>query len=429
MISRWQWLLGQTFRKLWFRAALFAIAAVITALVSILFKSMIPLSVSIKIGAETVDHILNILASSMLAVTTFSLSIMVSAYGSATTNVTPRATRLVVEDVTTQNVLATFIGSFLFSLVGIIALNMGAYGSQGRVILFAVTLIVIALIVITLLRWIQHLTSLGQVGETTATVENAAIKTFINRAQDPFLGGYPWLEHGTQPAGTKAIYPEKTGYVEHIDIGSLAASLADSPEHIYLVAQPGSFMHPSLPAMYVTGSATPELCRQLLSAYSIADARSFSQDPRFCLCVMAEIACRALSPAVNDPGTAIDVIGRAVRILSEYGRHLEQKTEVRYPMIHIAPLCINSLFDDFFSPVARDGAAMREVQIRVVKSLAMLARGWPELYLRTATAHAEEALQYIERENYIDSDKRLISEIYGSLFPAVKATAVTQQTG
>lgn len=66
-----------------------------------------------KVGAEAVDNILNILASSMLAVTTFSLSIMVTAYGSATTNVTPRATRLVVEDVTTQNVLATFIGSFL----------------------------------------------------------------------------------------------------------------------------------------------------------------------------------------------------------------------------------------------------------------------------------------------------------------------------
>ncbi|MCY2449393.1 DUF2254 domain-containing protein, partial [Klebsiella pneumoniae] len=93
----------------------------------------------------------------------FSLSIMVTAYGSATTNVTPRATRLVVEDVTTQNVLATFIGSFLFSLVGIIALSMGAYGERGRVILFIVTLVVIALILITLLRWIQHLTSLGRV--------------------------------------------------------------------------------------------------------------------------------------------------------------------------------------------------------------------------------------------------------------------------
>lgn len=154
MISRWKWMLKQTIKKLWFRATLFAIVAIITALLSILFKSMIPESVSVKVGAEAVDNILNILASSMLAVTTFSLSIMVTAYGSATTNVTPRATRLVVEDVTTQNVLATFIGSFLFSLVGIIALNMGAYGERGRVILFIVTLVVIALILITLLRWI-----------------------------------------------------------------------------------------------------------------------------------------------------------------------------------------------------------------------------------------------------------------------------------
>lgn len=159
MISRWQWILKQVFKKLWFRAGLFAIVAIMTALLSILFKSMIPESVSVKVGAEAVDNILNILASSMLAVTTFSLSIMVTAYGSATTNVTPRATRLVVEDVTTQNVLATFIGSFLFSLVGIIALNMGAYGERGRVILFVVTLVVIGLILITLLRWIQHLTS------------------------------------------------------------------------------------------------------------------------------------------------------------------------------------------------------------------------------------------------------------------------------
>ncbi|EAA5574104.1 DUF2254 family protein, partial [Escherichia coli] len=149
MISRWKWMLKQTIKKLWFRATLFAIVAIITALLSILFKSMIPESVSVKVGAEAVDNILNILASSMLAVTTFSLSIMVTAYGSATTNVTPRATRLVVEDVTTQNVLATFIGSFLFSLVGIIALNMGAYGERGRVILFIVTLVVIALILIT----------------------------------------------------------------------------------------------------------------------------------------------------------------------------------------------------------------------------------------------------------------------------------------
>ncbi|MDW5657489.1 DUF2254 family protein, partial [Klebsiella pneumoniae] len=129
---------------------------------------------------------------------------------------------------------ATFIGSFLFSLVGIIALNMGAYGERGRVILFIVTLVVIALILITLLRWIQHLTSLGRVGETTAKVEQAAIESFIARARNPFLGGYPWLENNEQPKGTVAVYPKKIGYVEYIDMVKLSKLLTNDPRHVYL---------------------------------------------------------------------------------------------------------------------------------------------------------------------------------------------------
>ena len=83
----------------------------------------------------------------MLAVTTFSLSTMVSAYSAATSNVTPRATKLIMEDTTTQTVLSTFVGSFLFSLVGIIALSTGALRRPGRVVLFAVTILVIVAIV------------------------------------------------------------------------------------------------------------------------------------------------------------------------------------------------------------------------------------------------------------------------------------------
>ncbi len=127
-------------------------------------------------SADAVDKILGIIASSMLAVTIFSLSTMVAAYGAASTGVTPRATTLVMEDTTTHNALATFIGSFLFSLVGLIALSTGVYGDQGRVLLFAVTIAVVILIVYTLLRWIDHLSRLGRVGETIDRVERAAIE-------------------------------------------------------------------------------------------------------------------------------------------------------------------------------------------------------------------------------------------------------------
>ena len=416
MASRWQWVLGKTCRKIWFRATLFAIAAVITALLSIVFKSAIPASFSVNVGADAVDSILNILASSMLAVSTFSLNIMVAAYGSATTNVTPRATRLVVEDATTQNVLATFIGSFLFSLVGIIALSMGAYGDRGRVILFAVTLVVIALILITLLRWIQHLTSLGSVGETTARVEQAALTALRARAQAPCLGGFPWLESDAQPAGTVPVYAQTTGYVEHIDMDKLAARLKGTDTHIYLVAQPGSFVHFSTPVMFATAGCGRELFPALLDALSIGEVRSFNQDPRFCLCVMAEIASRALSPAVNDPGTAIDVIGRGVRVFSEFAQQQAENAAVAYPAIHIAPLPVDALFNDFFSPISRDGAAVREVEIKVLKALAMLANGWPALYEQAAQAHAAELLHYIERADYIPGDSQRIHHLHRALF-------------
>ncbi len=412
MISRWQWVLAQISRKIWFRATLFAIAAVITALLSIIFKSMIPLSFSVKIGAEAVDNILNILASSMLAVTTFSLSIMVTAYGSATTNVTPRATRLVVEDSTTQNVLATFIGSFLFSLVGIIALNMGAYGDRGRVILFIVTLIVIALILITLLRWIQHLTSLGRVGETTARVEKAAIDAFSVRAKTPYLGGFPWLDSESPPTGTFAFYTAQIGYIEHIDMSKLKNALDDNSLHIYLNVQPGSFVHPSSPLMFLTARATKVLSDSLMSAFTISEARSFSQDPRFGLCVLSEIASRALSPAVNDPGTAIDVLGRSVRILSLYAQEMSKCAEIIYPNIHVAPLSVDNIFDDIFSPIARDGARLREVQIRLLKSLGMLSSSWPELYSESAKKHAKEALDYVIHSQPLNSDLRLLYRTY-----------------
>ena len=92
--SRLQWLLLQLGRKLWVRASLFSVLAVGTAFVALLAKPYIPDDLQTKIGADAVDNILGIIASSMLAVTTFSLRTMVSAYSAATSNVTPRATKL-----------------------------------------------------------------------------------------------------------------------------------------------------------------------------------------------------------------------------------------------------------------------------------------------------------------------------------------------
>jgi uncharacterized membrane protein len=384
MISKWRWMALQLGRRLWVRAGLFAVLGVATALLAIVAERFIPWELPGKIGADAVDSILNILASSMLAVTTFSLSVMVQAYAAATSNVTPRATKLVMQDTTTQNVLATFIGTFLFSLVGIVALTTGVYGERGRLVLFLVVLLVIAVVVLALLRWIDHLSRLGRVGETTDRVEKATAAAFAGRIAAPFLGGLPWRDPARNPPdGARAVVADAVGYVQHVDVLGLSAAAEADDLAIYVAAVPGTFVHDGKPLAFLVGDAGEEVATAVRGAFTVGTERSFEQDPRFGLAVLAEIASRALSPAVNDPGTAIDVIGRAVRLLLPWAREGEvdegaaERAEdgPSCPRIRVPPLAAADLMDDIFAPIARDGAGLVEVQLRLQKALVALAEG------------------------------------------------------
>lgn len=419
MISKWHWIIAQFGRRLWVRALLFAILAVVTALAAAFLKDHIPLDLPDKIGADAVDNILNILASSMLAVTTFSLSIMVAAYSAATSSISPRATRLLMQDTTTQNVLATFIGSFLYSLVGITALSTGIYGDQGRVILFIVTLGVIALIVGTLLLWIEHLSHLGRVGETCERVEQVTLTALKGRIKYPWLGGAPLKSSHDIPADATPLYSEKIGYIQHLDVEAISDWAEKSKVEVYINSLPGAFMHPGRVLAWVSVNEEMEE-KKLRAAFSIAPERSFDQDPRFGLSVLTEIASRALSPAVNDPGTAIEILTRGVRILSHWkesdSSHLDndEVNPIKHPRVHISPITLDELFDDFFMPIARDGASMIEVQIRLQKALDALAQ-IGESFDRNAQRHSQDALQRAEAVMTFDGDKTLLRKLVESL--------------
>lgn len=406
MTSRWFWLAVRLTRRIWFRASLFSLLAIVAALLGIALSPYIPSDLPTKIGSDAVDNILGIIAASMLTVTTFSLSVMVSAYTAATSNVTPRATRLVMEDSTTQNVLSTFVGSFLFSLVGIIVLSTGAYGAQGRVVLFGATIVVIIFIVFTLLRWIDHLSRLGRVTETTALVEEAAAGAMRERHENPYMGGAMFRHETAIPARATPVHSSEIGYIQHVDIGALSELIGEQPGAIYLMAVPGEFVDPSVVLAWAVGVEHDDIETSVRACFSIGDTRSFDQDPRFGASVLAEIGSRALSPGINDPGTAIDVIGRAVRTLAIWTEPVEDH-EPRFPKVFVPPIDIGDIFDDLFTPIARDGAALVEVGLRLQKAFLTLGRLDPERFGAHALRHSEEALMRSEKA-LIQLDRRRI---------------------
>ncbi len=303
----WKVFLGRMVRRMWFRAALFSLAAVVLALAGRFLAPYLPVG-DRNIGQESVGSILTILASSMLAVTTFSLTVMVQAYSSATSNATPRATQLLVADSTSQNALSTFLGAFLFSIVGIIALSTGFYGDSGRILLFLGTVCVVMVIAVTLLRWIDHLTGFGRMADVIDRVETAAARGV---ASAPHFGGLPAVPI---PDDATAVSGTETGYVTHLDVRALERVAREADLRIHVVELPGALVNPERTLVRVEGAVDDETAKRLCRAFTVEHHRVFDDDPRLGAIALAEIASRALSPSVNDPGTAIEVLNALQRV-------------------------------------------------------------------------------------------------------------------
>lgn len=409
MISRWRWALKLLTRRLWFRAGIYGVGALVAALIAAFASPLVPKSVSDVFGADSVGDILKILASSMLAVATFSLGTMVSAFAAVASTATPRASKLLVEDSTSQNVLSTFIGAFIFSLVGIIALNTHFYGEGGRAILFFVTLGVVALTLTTFFRWIDYLSHLGRLSETIGKVEVAAIEAMRVRCRNPYLGGHPAK---ALPTPNFPVTCAEFGYVQHLDVAALDALAKAAAGTIHVNRIPGAFADPEEPLAWTTWQPDEKDCERLRAAFLIGSARSFEQDPRFGLIVLSEIASRALSPGINDPGTAIDIIGRVLRVLSVWTEDQEEEaSQIKYERVFVPAITTVDLFDDVFTPIARDGAGTVEVGVRLQKAFRSLARVRRVDVREEARRHSVLALKRNFVALELDDDKQTIQRI------------------
>ena len=110
MVSRYTWYLQEVLKKVWVRVVGFALLAVVSVGLARVLSPYLGEDLAIRAGADAVEQLLGVLTSSMLAVTTFSLSIAVSAFAVAASTATPRAAVLLQEDRTTQNVPRLFLG-------------------------------------------------------------------------------------------------------------------------------------------------------------------------------------------------------------------------------------------------------------------------------------------------------------------------------
>ncbi len=349
-----------------------------------------------EISARSIETLLSIMASSMLVIAIFAAGAMVSAYASASNNSSPRSFPLVLADDSSRNAYSIFVGAFIFGVVGLVAVENSSFDTVGRFVLFIETAVVFALVILTFVRWVDRIARLGRQGNTNERAEQATCAAMRRYRKSPRRGGVPAT--GLVP-GALPVEAEEVAYVCDIDMQALQDCAKQNQLIVEVAALPGSFMVPGRALMHVAGAAGElpgEVARSLRSAFHLERSREFEHDPRFGLVVLSEIAGRALSPAVNDPGTAIDVTGRLVRIFVQWVRTAPDSESPEFPLVQVPELCLADLVEDAFTAIARDGAASIEISCRLMKALHTLASLGNEELAAAARAKAREALALAE---------------------------------
>lgn len=384
--------------RLWLRPAFYCLAAVAVVGLATLTDQILPGDVWFEVSQQAIKDLLSIIASSMLAVAIFAVSVMNSSYASAINASTPRAFDIVIADNSTKQALSSFVGAFIFAVVGIIGINFSSFGDAGRMVMFVMTLWVFAWVVGTFVYWIDYVTRLGQMRRVVQRVATAAEKSLYTYLRAPAGGGKLATPGKKPPKGATPVTSDRGGVIRSVGMENLL-HLADSNGlEIDVVKRTGALVGANELLCHVSGQVPDDdLKAAIRHCFVISGERDTVQDPDMTLRLLAEIADRALSPGVNDPGTATDVLDATVLVFTKAFTRADATDKAEEDgRVRIPPLTPERLIGAAYEPIARDGAGLVEVAVRLQMSLSAITHIMPDDWKQAARQHGKWALERAE---------------------------------
>jgi len=220
----------------------------------------------------------------------------------------------------------------------------------------------------------------------------------------PALNASPLTRDTVIPTDAVPIPAHRSGYLQFIDTARLAEVIKKSEARIYMHTAPGQFLLTGQPVAYATALTDTQM-KDIRKSLIIGQYRTFEQDATYGLLVLSEIASRALSSGMNDPGTAIDVIARQERLLWNWTQTEETKENPKYPRIFVPELSRSEMIESAFSSTARDGADSIEVVCRLLHALHALQDSPDPALAKAAAQMSDTARNYAEEKLTLKSEK------------------------
>jgi uncharacterized membrane protein len=307
----------------WGIPAIYAAVAMAAALAFPRFESRIFPGLVSQVSTSAATAIYSAIASGMIALTgiVFSLTFVMVQFSA--TAYSPRLVMWIARDPVMSHALGVFTATFLYAIAALAGVDRNGSGKVPFVsawvviglLLASVGMFVALIHRVGLLQVNRMLVFTGDQGRRVITTLYPRSKsTAFTTGSDDFraLPRAQTLFHHGRPRSIRAV-----------DVGAFVNLAKVSGGVIEMVAAVGDTVVELTPFLRVYGAERLDE-QKLRDKVELGDERTFEQDPKYAVRLLVDIAIKALSPAINDPTTAVQALDQIEDLLLRLGqRHLE----------------------------------------------------------------------------------------------------------
>jgi uncharacterized membrane protein len=339
------------------------------------------------VGETGAQAMLNAIVTATLSFVVFTFGSLLVALQVASGQLTPR---IIATILLRNNVVRYTTGLFIFTLLFAISAQNRMEGNVFQLVVFAAACLGI-LCFAAFLFLIDYAARLLRPISIVGLVGKAGLAVIESVYPEPSLGP-------NKPASQRSNLGKPDRTIRHhgtseivlaVNIGELVARAHKSGGLVEFVPQVGDFVATDEPLFNLYGGAASLDDETLRSTVAFGPERTMEQDPTFAFRIVIDIALKALSPAINDPTTAVIAIDQLHRLLRKAGKQNLRTDEILDKSGKLLVIFRTPNWEDFvhlaFTEIRHCGAQNMQIARRL--------RAMIENLIETLPKHRHPALQ------------------------------------
>jgi uncharacterized membrane protein len=324
---------------------------------------------------QVAQVILASIAGSIMTVVSIVFAILLMTLTLASMQFSPRIIVSFSRDRVTQRTLGMFLGTFLYCMAALPAAH--SLPHPFAPVTTVVGAILLAIVCVAgLLYFIHHISQAISVNhivdriasETEVVIDDVMpsprreTQIQVGDAADPSTWGMP-------------VSSEVSGYIRFIDLRRLLELTTSYGVQVHIVRRVGQFVPTGGPVLMVQKGErlSPERSGELRAAFDLGPARTLQQDIEFGVLQIVDIALKAISPAVNDPTTAISCVDQLSRLMIRFASR-QMPEPMLYdlqgtPRVSVQWIDFERMLDSAFEQIRMYSKSDIAVSLRLLRAL------------------------------------------------------------